>query len=264
MKRIAMGVSYDGAAYHGWQRQDHPPHLPTIQYCVEQALSLVAAHSVEVVCAGRTDAKVHATQQVIHFDTDALRSETAWVLGANTHLPHDIRAEWAKEVDLKFHARFTAQSRSYRYMICNQHIKPAILRHYVTWIRRPLDVDLMQRAAQYLLGEHDFSSFRGAECQAKTAIRTLNNLSIRRMGHMIVIDVCANAFLLHMVRNIVGVLLPIGMELEPPEWAQQVLQACSRKAGGVTAAPTGLYLIEVSYPQQFDLPKNSQAPLFFL
>lgn len=263
-KRIAIGISYDGAGYHGWQRQDNQPELATVQYYVERALSFVANHDVEVVCAGRTDARVHAVGQVIHFETSSQRSEYSWVFGANSNLPPSINAAWAREVPLEFHARFKAEAREYRYIIYNHDIRPAILRDAVTWVRNPLDISLMKLAARYLLGEHDFSSFRGADCQAKSAIREVQSLEITQKGRMILIDIRANAFLLHMVRNIVGVLIPIGQGVQPPGWAKEVLNACQRSAGGVTAAPNGLYLTSVLYPEQFDLPKNFNIPFFLL
>jgi tRNA pseudouridine38-40 synthase len=260
-RRIAMGVSYDGSSYHGWQRQDHDD-LPTVQFYVESALSRVANHAVEVVCAGRTDAGVHACQQVIHFDTDADRTDYSWVFGTNSNLPHDISMLWAQEVNSDFHARFSATARRYRYLIYDAPIRPAILRNGVSWCRKPLDVNAMQLGANYLLGEHDFSSFRGADCQSKTAIRDLQHLTVRRIGQLVVLDVEANAFLLHMVRNIVGVLTPIGMGARPPEWAKTVLQARQRAAGGVTAMPNGLYFISVKYSDALGLPKNSAGPFF--
>lgn len=260
-RRIAMGVSYDGASYHGWQRQDDS-NLPTIQFYVESALSRVANHSVEVVCAGRTDAGVHACAQVIHFDTDADRTDHAWVFGANSNLPHNIGMQWACEVDDEFHARFKAIARFYRYLVYDFPIRPAIMRNGVSWCRKPLDVNAMQVGASYLLGEHDFSAFRGAGCQSKTAVRDLQQLSIRRHGQLVVIDVKANAFLLHMVRNIVGVLSPIGTGLKSPEWAKEVLMSCDRRQGGVTAMPNGLYFVGVDYSEPYDLPKNSLGPFF--
>ena len=259
-----MGITYDGAAYHGWQRQDNQPELPTIQYYVERACSFVANHDVEVTCAGRTDAGVHAVGQVIHFDTTAERADYSWVFGVNSNLPPSISVAWAKEVDLEFHARFKAEAREYRYIIYNHPIKPSILRDSVTWFRKPLDINLMQLATRFLLGEHDFSSFRGADCQSKSAVRELKSIKINQTGRMITLDICANAFLLHMVRNIVGVLLPIGQGIHPPEWAKQVLEARTRSAGGVTAAANGLYLNVVLYPQQFDLPRNSVKPFFLV
>lgn len=263
-KRIAVGLSYDGYAYHGWQRQDNQPELPTVQYYVERAFTFVANHPVEVICAGRTDAKVHAVGQVIHFDTEATRDDYSWVFGANSNLPSDISVAWAKDVDHEFHARFTAEARSYRYIIYNHLVRPAISRNFVSWIRKPLDLSLMQLGARFLIGEHDFSSFRGADCQAKSAVREITRIELHQKGRMIVMDITANAFLMHMVRNIVGVLLPIGQGMQPPEWAKEVLEARERRQGGVTAPPNGLYLTSVSYPQPFDLPKNSNNPLFLL
>lgn len=262
--RIALGVSYDGAAYHGWQRQDNQPELATVQYYLERALSFVANHDVEVVCAGRTDAKVHAVGQVIHFDTEAQRSDYSWVFGANSNLPASVSVLWAKPVDNDFHARFTANARSYRYIIYNHKIRPSILRDHVTWERNHLDIELMELGARFLLGEHDFSAFRGADCQAKTVIRELHSITICRQGPMVILDITANAFLQHMVRNIVGVLLPIGRGIQPPVWAKEVLQARQRSAGGVTAAPNGLYLTSVSYPEPYDFPRNLKTPFFLL
>ncbi|PHQ81004.1 MAG: tRNA pseudouridine(38-40) synthase TruA [Coxiella sp. (in: Bacteria)] len=260
MKRIALGVSYDGAAYHGWQNQDN--ELPTLQFFVENAVARVANHPVNIVCAGRTDARVHATNQVIHFDTDAERTDYSWVFGANSNLPHDISVMWAKEVSTEFHARFSATARRYRYIIYTHKVRPAILRDAVTWNRNELDMGAMQLAATYLLGKHDFSSFRGSGCQAKSAIRDLQELTIKRYGQLLVIEVLANAFLLHMVRNLVGVLLPIGLGTHSPDWAKEVLDARNRSAGGVTTAPNGLYLVAISYPQHYDLPKTSLGPFF--
>lgn len=256
-----MGVSYDGAAYHGWQRQDDP-ELPTVQFSVEKALARVANHPVEVVCAGRTDAGVHACSQVIHFDVTVERTDYAWVFGANSNLPHDISMQWAREVDLEFHARFKAQSRCYRYLIHNHPVRPAIIRNGVGWCRKPLDINAMQVAANYLLGEHNFSAFRGAGCQSKSAVRDLQYLTIKRQGELVIIDVKANAFLLHMVRNIVGVLTPIGTGVKPPEWAKTVLASQDRRQAGVTFMANGLYFVSVEYPEPYDLPKNSIGPFF--
>lgn len=259
-QRIAMGISYTGSAYHGWQYQND--QLATIQQRVEQAISRVANHGVTVVCAGRTDAGVHATNQVIHFDTDADRSDYSWVFGTNSNLPHDISVDWAKPVPLDFHARFTATSRHYRYIIYNQLVKPAILRDYISWYHNSLDVNAMQTGANYLIGEHDFSSFRGADCQSHSAIRTIETLTIKQHGQMIVVDIIGNAFLLHMVRNIMGVLIPIGNGTRYPDWAKVVLEARKRSAAGVTTSPNGLYLVAVSYPQEYDLPHCPLGPFF--
>jgi tRNA pseudouridine38-40 synthase len=234
----------------------------TVQLLVEHALSEVAHHPVVVTCAGRTDARVHATGQIIHFDTDADRSEHAWVFGTNSNLPNDISILWAKEVPLDFHARYSALSRRYRYLMYNYPIRPGILRHAVGWHHKCLDDDAMREAAPHFMGEHDFSSFRGAGCQSKTAIRRLDELTIQRQRHMLIIEVQANAFLLHMVRNIVGVLIQIGAGRQPPEWAKSVLEAKDRRAAGQTIEARGLYLVKVDYPSKFVLPDAPIGPFF--
>lgn len=258
-QRIAFGIRYDGSLYHGWQIQDD---LPTVQLALEQAISRVANHSVNIVCAGRTDAGVHATSQIIHFDTDAEREDYSWVFGVNSNLPPDIRVLWAKPVPHEFHARFSATARRYRYVLYNHDVKPGIMRHFVGWYHRPLDENRMQEAANYLLGEHDFSSFRGAGCQAKHPVRTLKHFSICRQRRLLILEVEANAFLLHMVRNMVGSLLKVGCGEESPDWIQSVLQARDRQRGGVTISPKGLYLVSVEYPHQFGLPETPIGPFF--
>lgn len=258
-QRIALGIRYDGSAYHGWQVQED---LLTVQFELERALSRVANHPVNVVCAGRTDAGVHATSQIIHFDTDAERQDHSWVFGANANLPADIRVLWAKPVSLDFHARFSATARRYRYLLYNYNVRPGILRHFVGWYHKPLDEGLMQSAANYLIGEHDFSAYRGAGCQAKHPVRTLQEISIKRQRHLLVIEVQANAFLLHMVRNIVGTLIKIGCGEAPPEWAREVLESRDRQQGGVTIAPNGLYLVSVNYPDEYQLPETPIGPFF--
>ncbi|MCX7121277.1 MAG: tRNA pseudouridine(38-40) synthase TruA [Gammaproteobacteria bacterium] len=259
MIRIALCVTYDGSRYHGWQHQEE---VSSVQQTLEHALSRVANHSVTVMCAGRTDAGVHATAQVVHFDTEAQRTERSWVFGANSNLPADISVLWAKPVVSDFHARFSAQARTYRYIICNQNVRPGIFHKAVSWYFKSLDANQMQSAAHYLLGEHDFSAFRGSGCQAKHAVRTIHHLSIKRQGHLLIIEVKANAFLLHMVRNIVGVLLEIGEGEKNPEWALQVLQSCDRRQAGITSAPNGLYLVDIDYPEHFNLPKLPKGPFF--
>ena len=259
MQRIALGLRYDGTDYHGWQIQES---LSTVQGAVEKALSAVANHPVHVTCAGRTDAGVHATAQTIHFDTGAHRSDHSWVFGANSNLAHSISVLWAKPVSADFHARYSATARRYRYILYNHEIRPGIVRKAVGWYYRPLDERLMVAGAKHLLGEHDFSSFRGSDCQAKTAVRTLHQIEIFRVRRMVVIEVQANAFLLHMVRNIVGVLLAIGAGQRSPEWARQVLEARDPTQGGMTISPTGLYLVEVNYPAEFQLPRTPLGPFF--
>ena len=262
MPRIALGVRYDGSAYHGWQVQDR---VSTIQQQVERALSVVADQPIMVVCAGRTDAGVHASGQVLHFDTMAYRSNHAWIFGVNNNLPYDISITWAKEVDESFHARYGAFTRRYRYVIYNHEIRPAILHKAIGWYFRPLDEKRMQAAAQFLLGEHDFSSFQGAGCQSKTPMRTIFQIEIFRIRRMVVIEVQANAFLLHMMRNIVGVLVAIGSGKKEPKWADGVLRARDRQQRrGVTVSLNGLYLVEVTYSTEFKLPRTPLGPFFLL
>ena len=257
MVRIALGIRYDGSAYHGWQVQEE---LRTVQEEVERALSAVADHTVSVVCAGRTDTGVHASGQVVHFDTTAYRKERAWVFGANSNLPLDISILWAKEVDEYFHARFSTQSRRYRYVIYNHEIRPGILHKAVSWHYQSLNENQMRIAAQYFIGEHDFRSFQGANCQSQTSVRTIFQIEIFRIRRMVVIEVQGNAFLLHMVRNIVGVLVAIGSGEKKPEWAKVVLNAKDRRQGGVMVSPNGLYLVDVTYPQEFRLPQTPLGP----
>jgi len=250
--RIAAGIEYDGRPFCGWQFQNHSP---SVQQEVEQAFSKVANHDVRVVCAGRTDTGVHAIDQVIHFDTDADRSNYSWLRGSNTNLPAAVSVQWVKRVDDEFHARFSAQQRSYRYVICNRAGRSAVFNGLVTWNHLPLQINRMQEAANYLLGEHDFSSFRAAGCQAKSPVRTIAKLELIQQGEFIVIDIEANAFLHHMVRNIAGVLMAIGCGEAEPEWAKKILEYRDRKLGGVTASPCGLYLTRVAYPEHFEIPQ---------
>ena len=254
MNKIALGLEYDGTYYYGWQRQTEQV---TIQGCLETALSKIENAPVSVICAGRTDAGVHALLQVVHFCSKANRTMDNWIRGGNANLPDNITIHWAKPVDETFHARFSAVSRRYCYLIYNHPIRSSLMRQYATRWYAPLDEHLMQTAANYLLGEHDFSSFRAINCQAKTTRRMIHHIDIKRNGNFITIDVKANAFLHHMVRNIVGTLLKVGEKSAPPEWAQEVLLARDRKQGGITAPPTGLYLTEIEYPNQFDIPLGS-------
>jgi tRNA pseudouridine38-40 synthase len=251
-QRIAMGIEYNGSAYNGWQIQSHSP---SVQYEVEKALSTVAAESIRIFCAGRTDTGVHGLGQVIHFDTQADRTERAWVFGTNANLPKDVTAVWAKSVPDEFHARFSAVSRRYRYVILNRDVRPAVLGTRVSWEYRPLDVSRMQEAARHLLGEHDFSSYRALACQAKSPVRTVMNLEVTRKGELIYIDIEANAFLHHMVRNIAGVLMTIGAGEKNTDWSKTVLEHRDRTMGGVTASPYGLYLTGVAYPDEFAIPQ---------
>lgn len=258
--RYALAVEYDGSHYHGWQRQ--PGDVRTVQGHVEQALSKIANEPIQVFCAGRTDTGVHASYQVIHMDTHAQRDERAWVLGTNTNLPYDIAVKWVKPVTADFHARFSALERRYRYLIYNAPVKPALLNRQVTWTHRPLDAQRMQLAAQHLLGSHDFTSYRAVACQAKSPVRELRRLTVTRLGPMIAIDVSANAFLHHMIRNIAGVLMKIGTGEAEPGWAKEVLEARDRRLGGVTAPPFGLYFVDARYPEHFQLPPSELGPYF--
>ncbi|CAM3823512.1 tRNA pseudouridine synthase A [Pseudomonas reidholzensis] len=258
--RIALGVEYKGARYRGWQRQ--ASGVPSVQQALEQALSKVANAPITVACAGRTDAGVHACGQVVHFDTDAVRDERAWTLGTNFNLPRDISVTWARTMPADFHARFKATARRYRYVIYNDPIRPAHLAEEVTWNHRPLDVALMAEAAQCLLGTHDFSAFRASQCQAKSPIKTMHHLRVTRHGQMIVLDLRASAFLHHMVRNIAGVLMSIGTGERPVAWAREVLEGRDRREAGVTAHPFGLYLVQVEYPEAFELPQRYIGPHF--
>jgi tRNA pseudouridine38-40 synthase len=251
MSRIALGIEYDGTAFAGWQSQ---LHASGIQSAVETALSSVADHAVAVTAAGRTDARVHATYQVVHFDTAADRTERAWVLGSNTQLRPDVSVLWAQVVPPAFHARFSAEARSYRYVIRNTAARPSLDRDRACWVREMLDAALMHEAAQALVGAHDFSSFRAAECQSRTPIRRLESIAVARHGTLVAIDVTANAFLHHMVRNIAGVLIAVGRGKRPSGWVREVLEVRDRRLGGVTAPPQGLYLVGVRYPAEFGLP----------
>ncbi len=249
--KIALGIEYAGRHYFGWQKQDISP---TIQEVLESALSEIADENIRVVCAGRTDTGVHALQQVVHFETKSQREPQAWILGTNTKLPNDIAVTWVLNVDDDFHARFSAENRTYQYIILNRQARPAILNGLVTWEYRKLDLERMQQASQCLIGEHDFSSFRAAACQANTPIRTIHKLEINKLRDCFLITICANAFLHHMVRNIAGVLMAVGQGKKEISWATDVLAAKDRKAGGVTASPDGLYLVNIKYPEKYIIP----------
>lgn len=252
--KIAIGLEYCGAAYSGWQRQKH---IISVQEHVESALSSVAAHEVQVQCAGRTDAGVHALQQVAHFETGAERDMRSWMLGGNVHLPPDISILWAQPVEDDFHARFSATGRTYCYVILNRTSRPGLLQRRVTWEYRQLDESLMRQAAICLLGEHDFTSYRAVNCQSGTPMRNVRRLEIRRQGDFIIMEIEANAFLQHMVRNIAGVLMTIGRGEAPPAWSLQVLEVRDRTQGGVTAPADGLYLVDVVYPKKFGIPVHA-------
>lgn len=256
MQKIAIGIEYNGTNYSGWQSQSN---LMTVQGAIEAALSQVADHPVSVVCAGRTDAGVHALGQVAHFESNAERSLSNWVRGGNVNLPASISIRWAKWVDNDFHARFSAQARRYHYLIYNHPVRSSVFQAHATGWHRPLNEIGMQEAARCLLGQHDFSSFRAINCQAKTSIRTISLLEVTRWGDFVRIDIKANAFLHHMVRNIAGVLIAIGEGKRPPEWAQAVLSVRDRKEAGITAPSRGLCLVEVEYPAVFEIPAPSAA-----
>ena len=262
VQRWVAGVEYNGALFKGWQTQIHHPGR-SVQASLERALSKVANHEVNIVCAGRTDAGVHASAQVIHFDSDAKRSEHGWKMGINTNLPDGVCVDWVRPVDSNFHARFSAVARRYRYFIMNKPVKPGLMHDQVTWWRRPLDAEKMHEAAQALVGKHDFTSFRASDCQANHPNRTVIDISVKRMKDWVVLEVCANAFLYHMVRNIAGVLLPIGQGSKPVDWCQDVLQAYDRTQAGVTAPGGGLYFVDVDYPDYPDLPINNTGPAFY-
>jgi tRNA pseudouridine38-40 synthase len=258
--RIACRVEYDGRRYSGWQAQPHLDVL-TVQTELESALSAVAAMPVRVHCAGRTDTGVHGHGQVVHFEAPVERSPKAWVLGSNARLPRDIRLHWAQPVAQEFHARFSALSRSYRYIIANAPVRPALLQGLVTWHRYPLDAQLMNDEAQALLGERDFSAFRAAACQSTTPMREVQALSVKRWGELVVIDIRANAFLHHMVRNIAGSLMAVGSGRQPAGWLAQLLVAGDRRLAADTAAADGLYLVDVAYPDYFGLPPTPPGPI---
>ena len=257
--KFAACVEYDGTSYYGWQRLTIGP---SVQKEVEKALSSIANEKVEVVCAGRTDSGVHGLGQIIHFETTAPRTVKAWRMGANTQLPDDISIRWVGAVSDDFHARFSALSRSYRYVILNRQSRPAVLHKQVHWFSHRLDAERMHEAAQALLGEHDFTSFRASGCQAKHAVREMQKVNVKREGEFIYIDVQANAFLHHMVRNIVGSLIPIGQSKQAISWMADLLEQQDRTVAGATAAASGLYFVSVVYPEKFGLDVPLVVPKF--
>ena len=255
MARIAAGLEYDGRAYSGWQSQ---PGLETVQQVLERALGRVADSSIACVCAGRTDAGVHALAQVVHFDSAATRSERGWRLGANTYLPPDVSVVWVREVPEHFHARYSALSRAYRYVILNRDSRPGLAAGRATWERRPLDVPRMHAAAQVLVGEHDFSAFRAIECQARSPVRRVDRVTVSRQDDWVTLEISANAFLHHMVRNVAGLLMAVGQGESPPGRVASVLASRDRKTNAATAPPDGLYLAAVQYPAEFGLEGNAR------
>ena len=257
--KIALGVEYNCAAYYGWQRQES---APSVQGALEKALSTIANQSIEVFCAGRTDSGVHGTGQVVHFETDVLRPEKAWAFGTNANLPDDIAVRWAKQVDEDFHARFSAEFRRYRYILYCDKLRPAILPAGVTHCHWDLDEQKMHAAGQLLLGENDFSSFRAAQCQSRSPWRNVHHLTVSRYGRYVVVDIQANAFVHHMVRNIVGSLLEVGAGHQPVAWIGELLAQKDRRLAAPTAKPHGLYLVQVGYPTRFAIPQTPLGPLF--
>lgn len=256
--RIALGVEYDGSRFCGWQTQ---PQGCAVQDAIERALAEVAAEPVATICAGRTDAGVHAVAQVVHFDTGAARPEMAWVRGVNALLPAACAVNWSHRVPDDFHARYSATARSYRYVLLNHPVRPAVDQARVGWFHLPLDLDQMRRAARLLLGEHDFSAFRSSECQARTPVRTLSRLDVSRHGDYIVFELSANAFLHHMVRNIVGCLVYVGKGKHPPEWLDEVLAGRDRARAAPTFEAAGLYLSRVQYDARWGLPATQRSTL---
>jgi tRNA pseudouridine38-40 synthase len=265
MRRYVACVEYDGAGFAGWQIQ---PGQRTIEGELARALSCVAAHPVDIVCAGRTDAGVHATGQIVHFDSGARRSLRGWAMGASTELPADVAVCWVRPVPEHFHARYSALSRTYRYLICCRAARPALARHRAAWLHVPLDLPAMRAAAAHLVGEHDFSAFRAANCQSRSAVRHLHRLDVTRLpaaaaapgqGDWIEVTATANAFLHHMVRNLVGLLLAVGRGQRPPPAAAELLAARDRRLAPPTAPAEGLYLASVQYPAAFGLPLAAEA-----
>jgi len=251
--RYAIGLEYDGSRFLGWQIQRQEP---TVQACLERAVSAVANHEARVTCCGRTDTGVHAVGQVAHFDSVAERSERSWVLGINSKLPEGVSVLWIRPVGDDFHARFSAFSRSYRYRVLNRWVRPALEARRMAWCRQPLDADKMHAAAQALLGEHDFTSFRAGACQARHAVREIQAISVQRDGEVITLDVTANGFLYHMVRNIAGSLMRVGTGEAGVDWVERVLAARDRAQAAPTAAPEGLYFMAARYPDSFGLPST--------
>lgn len=256
--RIALGIEYDGSRFLGWQTQ---PAGGAVQDVLEAALAAIAGEVIAVTCAGRTDRGVHARAQVVHFDTAAERPDSAWVRGVNALLPEAVAVLWARRVEPEFHARYGAISRSYRYVLLNRPVRPALAVRHAGWHHEPLDVGAMREAAAHLLGEHDFSAFRAAECQAKSPVRTLYALAIERGGARIDFNLRANAWLQHMVRNIVGTLVYVGKGKHPPAWAGTVLASRDRALAAPTFGPEGLYLEAVEYAPRWNLPSAAGAEL---
>lgn len=251
--RIAAGIEYIGTAYCGWQQQET---VPSVQAEVQKAFSLVANTAIQITCAGRTDRGVHASGQVIHFDTDVKRSEYAWLCGANANLPRDIITTWVKQVDESFHARFSAKSRRYQYLLYNSAIRPVLGANLVSWHFLPLDIGPMQQAAVHLLGQHNFTAFRASACQAKSPVRTIQHIALQRIDRLLIVDIQADGFLHHMVRNIMGVLIKVGENKALSDWPLQLLNCVDRTQAAMTAPAQGLCLTAVGYAESWQLPKQ--------
>jgi len=255
LKRIALGIAYDGRSFQGWQKQTHGL---TVQDALEGALQEFVGTPVNTVCAGRTDTGVHGLNQVVHLDTHVNRTPESWVRGTNAHLPHSISVQWAQPVSADFHARFSATARAYTYVIFNTRVRHPMWQGRAGWVFQPLNVGLMQQAARCLLGEHDFSSFRSSQCQAHSPVRTIHALDIVQQGPRIVVQLRANAFLHHMVRNIMGALVQVGQGREAVDYVEKLLELRDRTQGAPTFAPDGLYLTDVTYPG-YELPAVSAS-----
>jgi tRNA pseudouridine38-40 synthase len=254
--RLALGISYNGQAYQGWQSQ---LSRQTVQDQLEAALGKFTAQRVSILCAGRTDAGVHGLMQVVHFDTNLGRPAASWVRGTNAFLPSDIAVEWAQVMPPEFHCRASAQSRRYAYILIESTVRPSIDAGRVGWVYRPLDGDAMRQAAAYLIGEHDFSSFRAAACQALTPVKTLQHIEISQRGAYWRFEFEANAFLHHMIRNIMGGLIAVGQHKHPAEWMQEILLARDRTVAAPTFSPNGLYFLGPRYAPHWGLPERTPA-----
>ena len=255
--RVALGIEYDGTSFNGWQSQ---PDGASVQDALERALAAIAGTPTRVTAAGRTDRGVHAAMQVVHFDTDARRPLTAWVRGVNAHLPDSVAVLWSVAVAPEFHARFSAMRRHYTYLLADRPARPGLFAHRVGWHHRALDVTAMQEAARALVGTHDFSAFRAAECQAKSPVKTLVQLDITRVGELVRFDFCADAYLHHMIRNIVGSLVQVGGGKVPSSWIGELLEGRDRTRAAGTFAPQGLYFTGVEYPEQCGLTDTRRSP----
>lgn len=266
MKRIVLGIQYDGRPWQGWQSQ---PHGITVQDELEKAVQRIALHPVKVACAGRTDAGVHALEQIAHFDTEVDRPLSSWVRGVNAHLPDSIAVRWTAELaqtqaqELEFHSRFSALARTYHYVIYNHAVHSPILAGRAGWVFRELDAQAMHEAAQCLVGEHDFSAFRAISCQAKTPVKLMQSITIRRQGNLIICSLRASAFLHHMVRNIIGSLIAVGTGKQAPQWLAELLQSRDRSLAAPTFMADGLYLAQVSYDPKWALPQQVSVDNWF-